>query len=565
MTAPNPYAWRDSTGEGESVERDDLITQAIRQLSVGNVIVVGGYGTGKTWLLRQIEARLRASGDAVLFLDGPPTIGGLPEVIRVMLRLIEPDAASLDPLVTGFVRGRERGSALEDLSDQAISRLPLPELMRSALDARGIERAVAIFDEADRYVDRNDGENLGRKVFNHLEHVTRELKGRLRVIAAGGIGVYGLKTMMGSAFIDNAKWTKLSPFTVAQMRALAQPFWRTGRELSDEAFEQMRINTGGHAALTVYGLQSAWTTDIPMSALDVTRVFHEFARDTPEFIRNYWSKIADPKWSDAAERLLHALKTGESPHSIATLQRAIAGQSGALPLSLDQVLDLLVAAGAARETAPRGSTTGEIYVELIPSVLIPPSRAPSDVSDTRTMFVSELVGALTNMHRFASAWFSGDGDNRTLVPEANLAASVAVQLLQRGVPVDLEAVRGPGRTDILAELNASGRPRKAVAETKIWGRNDYASIHAQTCGYWTDDVDAAVAVTFTDRGIDDWTDKYAQQCLVGQCETHQLLTHRAPLIAHFEARSTLPDGRSVVVDHMLLQMPRPPRAQRKAT
>lgn len=553
----NPYEWRATNDRARTVERTDLLEQIAHDLSRGdNVVLVGGLGTGKTVLLQQLRERLRADGDrAVAFLSQPPASRTVESVLREVLRLLEPDPAALDLVLSKFSHRRSATTSRDPFDGVDVGRLPFDKVVEAVLEARGHEQAVLIFDELDQYVEATETRGLAREVFNRIETWTRSLKPRLAVVAAGGVGLFGVRTLLGSDFSENACWREMKPLTEAQVDELALPFQDDGRPLSDDVRSQLRLFAGGQAALTQYGLQEMWSLDRSPTPLDLAFIYRRFELDRP-FIEAYWRKIASPMISSATRRVLDVVRAQSPAVASRMIRDAIAQAPEPVTLSPRDVLSLLVSAGLLRVVGER--TAEPLTLELIPSVLQPLPEASPTRGDLRDALVEQLVRMLGFVHRLGVDFFVGKGDERSLVPEAVLSSSLALQLLQAGWLVEREAVRAAGRTDLLVGQVAFSQ--RAVVETKIWNRNDYEEVHAQVCGYMAADVSTGVAVMFTDHATKDWAADYEKKCLQGRCERHERLASNAPLIARFAACSTLADGRAITVDHMLLQLPRPARA-----
>jgi len=547
----NPYEWRGNGDDTRTVPRDELLNRILDQLKTGNVEVIGGLGTGKTMLLMALQKRLMAEGQtlAVLWRRAPSaSMLTLGEVFRAVVAEIEPDDARLGEVLAVHVRGAERGRPLDDLSEKALLRLSSKgsQIIEAILDGRGVERAVLLFDEIEGYIDHQDRSNLAREFFNLLERWTRDLGGRLRIVAAGGLDLYGLKTLLGSAFEENVKRCELQPLTAAQVIALVEPFRDDGRPLSAAALEQLRISAGGHAALTIYGLQRGWELGGEVTSLVLARIFAEFQREA-HFVGRYWEKIANPVWSDAARRVLAVIQDPKGPLSVGMLQDAIRESHGTTELSVDQVLQLLVAAGLIRDTALRGAGEPEVHVELIPSVLLPRGPALPSGGDFRAVLVSEVSFALGFIQRFASDFFWGDRDARLIVPEETLTASVALQLLQRGASVE----RG---RDLTVSLPRFAATTTGAVFVRVWGYEGFEEALALACAAWGPTCAAGVVATFADRPSDDWLAEYERRCVQGRCERYEHLGAPSPAQARIAAHSTRPDGRVVVVDHLLISL-----------
>jgi len=434
----NPFEWRGApVNSAPRVSRGVLVAELLGHLKTSNAIVVGGFGMGKSWLLDELADTLQRDGQSlVALIESAPPYGGMAEVERRLLRAIEPDREALDTLVERHVFGRERGAVLEDLSDLAVQRLPVDKLIGEILDRRQRARAVAIFDEVESYLKHGDGERLAREVFNGLNAWSQAMRGRLRVVAAGGIGVYGLKSRLGSAFADNVAWARLRPFSFEELQQLAAPLASAHHPFTGEGLRQLAIHTGGHAALSVFGLHQAWDHPGEVGALEMARFLADFSRSHSSFRLGYLEKLSDPRWTTAVTRILEQLQSHASPYKVSDLRRLLVEHDGVERLRLDEVLAVLSASGLIREGAVPVDEGNEVHVDVLPSILLP-QPAPALPRDTpQVRLRAAVAAALANMQRWATAWFHGDGDDRRLVPEANLAASIALQLHPFGMNIE---------------------------------------------------------------------------------------------------------------------------------
>ena len=104
-----------------------------------------------------------------------------------------------------------------------------------------------------------------------------------------------------------------------------------------------------------------------------------------------------------------------------------------------------------------------------------------------------------------------DGSGKRLVPEAVFAAYLALGFELLGWQADRETQLGAGRTDLLLRWN--GSRQRAIAEVKIWGRNDYLDVQRQVESYWTSDVEAGAVVMISPSPPADWPAVYRDRCL----------------------------------------------------
>jgi hypothetical protein len=125
-----------------------------------------------------------------------------------------------------------------------------------------------LFDEFDRYarLPKDEMESRpGRDFFNSLESMRRSppRSGSVGVLAAGSIGSFVFRDVLGSPFIDRARRLLLSCFDREQLAALAVPFAERGQEFPPEVREALLLASGGNPALTTYGLGELWPQDHP--------------------------------------------------------------------------------------------------------------------------------------------------------------------------------------------------------------------------------------------------------------------------------------------------------------
>ena len=190
----------------------------------------------------------------------------------------------------------------------------------------------------------------------------------------------------------------------------------------------------------------------------------------------------------------------------------------------------------------------------IASLLNLPKSSPP-LPDLRAQLVRDLRHLLEKLHRSSADFFRPTGSGKRLVPESVFSSHLALGLELLGWRCEREAQRAAGRTDLLVRRN--GGDETAVVEVKIWRRNDDRQAHRQVESYWTADVVAGAAVALTDAVVDEWPDRYRQECLapLGLSAEAKPVAD-SPLTAHFEVGSTTADGIAVSVDHLLLRLPR---------
>lgn len=276
--SPNPYKWQSHSPE-EPVERRRLLDDLTTQLLKGcGLVLVGGRGMGKSVVLRQVEARLGARDDVrVVRISGRPPQGTIGACLSDLAQRL-----GLEPPLT-----LDAGWMIQALLERE------PDL----------SAVVLLLDEIDQYArPSSTSEPLARMWLNHLESVRRE-RSDFGVLAAGGLGLYYLKSVFGSTFIGRADWHYLSPFNEAELDLLAGHFERDGRPLSAPVVSALRLASGGIPALATFGLQELWTTEEPSEAA-VARTFGSFKRKNRMFLKDVHDAVTHPDLSDVPARVL---------------------------------------------------------------------------------------------------------------------------------------------------------------------------------------------------------------------------------------------------------------------
>lgn len=394
----------------------------------------------------------------------------------------------------------------------------------------------------------------GRELFNHLEATRRDYR-ELGILAAGSLGIFVFRDVLGSSFLARADAVRIPTFGVTEAAGLARPFAERGRPLPATTLEALLLSSGGNPALLTYGLESLWPLAEP-DERDVAAVYAHFLKENKEFLRDFELSFADESLSQAPRRVWDLVRAGRSPFSHAELREAC--ESSAAPLSLDfaDVLDLLQAAGLVRV---KGSwSIDPVHVHPIPSLLSLPARA-SAAPDLGAQLARDLRQLLERIHAAAADFYrpgprAGEAGKR-LVPESVFAAYLALGFELLGWQVEREAQHGAGRTDL--KLRWNGASELAIVELKIWGRPRYEEDHRQVEGHWSARVVAGAVVMLTDTEIDDWPGAYRGKCLApGVTEVDSEAAEDSPVRARLAWTSTSADGAAVRVDHFLLRLPR---------
>jgi hypothetical protein len=532
----NPYKW-DEHRPQHPVRRQDLLTKVGERILKGESgYLIGCRGMGKSVFLRQLEEELRRPGNTLFFFPTPGVSETIPAAIQaIATKMVESSRA----------RGAPEGllDALQDYSARGMLR----ELFVTYLDETpaDVERLLLIYDELDRYA------SFGRSFFTELEDIRKNSDGRLVIFAAGGIGLVALDTLLGSSFFSRLTPEILEPFDRHGLARLAEPFARRGAALSLDVLETLRLASGGNLGLATFGLQRLWSLASP-SPGDVAEIFDDFRDKHGGFLKAIREPIFDEAVSDAPARVWRKLQATGGQVTRQRLRELIRGTKGAQRVDDRWVFNMLRSTGLIRcsDDAYRRAT---IEVELIPSILTFDIPGESTTKGSiREQLVADLVHALTGIQRMSPDFFRSDEKNKKqIVPEAVFAAILGLVLQERGWKVEREAQSAAGRTDVKAQHVDFGESW-VVIEVKIWNRNDYADIHGQVTGYWSQGVEALATVMVTDVQKQAWPDDYETTCLTKQVPAHERKDSPRALAGHFVAST---DGIPVKeVDHFLLRL-----------
>lgn len=531
MTA-NPYNWQ-SHRPRVLVPRPDTGLVVETLLNNGSAIVMGGRGMGKSVFLRQLKAELEQTpGTRVLTIVGPPATLTVEACLAHLAQVL--DVPVKDSLYS----------------------LEIFERYFAGEDAPG--RLILLFDEFDRYAEKGGSSSQppGRGFFNDLEGARRELP-QLGILAAGSIGIFIFRDVLGSSFLSRALHLRLRPFVKTEAARLAAPFAELGAPLTEDVHDALFLASGGIPALLTYGLQELWKLGREAAPHDVTVVYKDFEAHYGDYLRDLLSALKDSRFSDAPARLWEYIQEHAGRMSRDDLEKALGKPSGVLKLTVTDALHLLETAGVVRleSSAHRDNP---LTVFPISSVLnLSASSLVED--DLRQDFLRDLTALLAKLHRSSADFFRqgrtapGRDGRKLLVPESVFAAHLALGFELLGWRSERETQRGAGRTDLL--LRRNGDSQVIILEVKIWGRNDYRKAHQQVESYWTADVAAGAVVQLTDRDLADWPETYRRECLE-PFAAEAVAVKRAPLVAHFEASSTTLAGFEARVDHFLLGLSR---------
>jgi len=488
---------------------------------------------GKSVLLRQVKAAADALPDVTTILFSAPPVDLTPErcldTLARSLGLTLPQPLGATDLLLAF-------------------RAQYPE----------VQLLLLLFDEFDRYAHIpavSASQSAGRRFFNDLEAARRDLPG-IGIAAAGSIGIFVFRDILGSSFLARAEQFRLSPFDRSQLRDLASPFADHGRPLGEDALDALHLASGGNPALATFGLQELWDDrDSAPTEHRVMEIFTGFRERHREFLRDIEQSFSDPALSQAPQRVLDLVKRSGGTISRLDLQEACRAVDGSLRLDFIDVLHLLSASGLVQV---EGSlvTDDPVSVRPVTSILSLPQVSLSR-GGLRERFLYDLAHLLERLHAASADFFrsGGPGEEKKLLPEAVFACFLDLGLGLLGWLVEREAQQAAGRTDLKVRRGSSSET--AVVEVKIWGRNDYQDVHRQIESYWTVGTVAGAVVMITDREIPDWPGSYRSQCL----NPHDVLpitktSPGSPIRAQLSYTSTTPDGMTAYLDHFLLRLPR---------
>ncbi len=493
-----------------------------------SAVLLAGRGSGKSVFLQQIRQGLEEFSDVrVVHFPEPPAE-------RTVGACFDDLARKLEVPSTGALTAKE---------------------LVGAYFSRDVPRnLVLLYDELDRYArsHANISEDPpGRDFFNSLETMRQQTRG-VGILAASSIGYFLFRDRLGSSFVSRAEKWRMLPFDRAELVELARPFAERGSGFGLEALEALYLASGGNAALATYGLEYLWPRRAPTER-DVTEAFVGFLDRNSEFLRSFQLSFADPKLSAAPQRVWDLIRQSDGRVPRDRLLEACGVSDSVLLLDIEDVLDLLTAAGLVRI---HGSSRADpVHVQPINSILSLPS-VPFPASDLQEQLRRDLRVLLHRLHVSSADFFRPGKRGKQLVPEAVFAAFLALGFELLGWQVDREVQRGAGRTDLLLRRSGSAL---AVIETKIWGRNDFREAHQQVASYWSAETVAGAVVQITDAELPEWPRDYRHQCLepLGVDAEEQPMPD-SPIRACFETAGETGDGMTARIDHYLLRLLRRP-------
>ncbi len=523
----NPYDWQ---GHQPQVVVPRSETQPIltRLRRGGGVWVLAGRGMGKSVFLRQLEQAAASLSDVTVarVSTAPPELS-----YRSCLREL---AAQL-------------GLADEDVRDSG-------DLVKRFRDRHETnDGLIFLFDEFDRYCRAPfdvSGNLAGRDFFNDLENTRKEH--HVGLLAAGGVGSYVFRDVLGSTFLSRAQNVLLETFGRAEVEQMAELLGERSGPLPPEVVDLLMLSTGGNPALVTYGLERLWEEPEP-KARKIVEIFDDFQQEHRQYLWAIQRSFADERLSGAPQRVWDMARTSDGRLPQSELKQACRGND-LLALDFAEVIDLLRAAGLVRLV---GTVKADpVSVQALPSILN--LEGHSSTQETLSArFFEDLVSTLNRLHSLSADFFrpEGSGKGKRLVPEATFVGVLALGLLGLGWQVEREAQYSAGRTDL--KLKHPEHDDIAVVEVKIWGRNDFEAVQRQVESYWSAEVVAGAVVMLTDRELAEWPSSYRQKCLdTPQLEIRSIPTSGSPIRARWSCRSQTADGLEARVDHFLLRVVR---------
>ncbi len=523
----NPYNWQ---GHQPRVLVPRPQTQPIlrRLLRGGGIWVLAGRGMGKSVFLAQLERAAASLPDVTVarVSTAPPELSYRSCLGRLASELGIPEKGLQDS---------------GDLAKRFRERQEVPH------------RLIFLFDEFDRYCRApfdSPGNLAGRDFFNDLEDTRKEH--HVGILAAGGIGSFVFRDVLGSSFLSRARKVLLEPFGSAELELLARPFAERAVGLPQEVLDLLMLSTGGNPALATYGLECLWEEPAP-NARKIVEIFENFQLEHRQYLWTIRKSFDDERLSGAPERVWEMVRQSDGHLPRAELRQACRGDN-LLALDFADVIDLLQAAGLVRLVGSVKSNP--VSVQPLASILSLEGR-PSLQAGFSERFREDLESILMKLHTLSADFFrpGSSGRDKQLVPEATFAGVLALGFLSLGWQAEREAQHGAGRTDL--KMTHPVVEGKAVIEVKIWGRNDFKDVQRQVESYWSADVVAGAVVMLTDRELAQWPEFYRRDCLDNpRLEASAIQTRDSPIRARWSCRSQTADGLEARVDHFLLRISR---------
>jgi hypothetical protein len=480
---------------------------------------------GKSVLLHQIEEQLTyIPGTRVVQVPSPPE----------------------EATVAGAVRDLAASLGIRDLDPPRMD-----DLLERTLQGN-VTRLVVLFDEADQYIALGGAEGVfARAWFNKLE-ATRKQKqweSRFDLVFAGGLGLLYLEREIGSGLVSRAEPCILSPFGPSEIASLAKPFEEDGRALNDECLEALLAFSGGSPALVTYGLEKLWGAGAA-NVSELERIFGSFRDRNDSFIRSVRSSVSHRGRLDAPWRVLEVVREHFGSVPMSRLRDACTSRDETMTIDPEQALKLLSAAGLLKV---QGSMSADpVAAWPVASILNLP-ETPAGTGDPIDRLIQDVSAILAGLHRFGRDFHGKEG----LLHEDLYSSMIGVGLQILGwLETEREPVQAAGYADVKVQLRTRpGLGGHVIIETKIWRTVDYnKGIQQQIDDYHITETVHSIAVTLGVRTEKGWTNAYEQTCLAGL--TFEKLETPRDLVGRWRVRSTAPDGRERLTDHLLVQIPK---------
>ncbi|GEN13187.1 hypothetical protein SAMN05443572_11965 [Myxococcus fulvus] len=520
----NPYRW-DIHAISQDVEviREQQLESVARLLRRGSgVVLLGGRGMGKSVFLRQLMRTLKSTPSLVVKILSPPVDRSLPGALANLAGVLNIDIKGHPP-------------SAQEILERFFER------------EKHIQSIVLLFDELDQYA-MGEGDiagALGRIWFDHLE-AARKNTGRLGLLAAGNLGMYLLRHSYSSSFLSRASVEKLLPFSEDELTQLATPVVRRNHLVDSNVLDAIRLVSGSNPALATYALEQLWSATAP-TPTEVTNIYSGFQRKHPEFIRSSLKALTADELSGIPFRVLELIRKSDGAVPRKTLLQ-VANIQPSSKFDLEDTLTLLQSAGLIHFG---GMVTDDpVYVRPVAS-LLNLANTSHFKQDVEKGLAEDLEELLQRMHAMGVDLLQA---SRQILPEAVYSAFLTLGLRLKGWEAEREAQNGAGRTDI--KVKRPGEASLCIVEVKIWGRNDYKSIHDQVCAYWSSNVTAGFAIMLTEKELLNWENEYLVECLALPNASIKHGQATPPVRAHFIAESKTPDTAPARVHHFLLRIPR---------
>lgn len=524
------YNWA-STASIPELERRALREPIVQQLlDGGSVIIYGGHGMGKSYLIRQLKRDLTAYSH-VHVVDLRPSAKQTAEAF--VGQLADKLQIALDPASAGT-------------SEITI--------LRRWLAAHPLKHLVLLFDEADGYL---RDPLIGKGFFNAIESTRRnDADLRMGLLVAGGLGLIEVARDLASPLSQFAKRVFAPRFSQAEVAELAQ---LGGLTVKQETFDTLHLYSGGVPALSIRGLRELAlageaASSVVAAAERLATLFGNLrsARASAgpiqpaNFVQSVWTSLGEGQASDLPARIWRILRSTPTVETQRQLAARLDGR--AQPSEIDSALHLLEAAGLLEviETINGG------MLRLVPSILSLPDPAQAAQQSTlRDQLRADLIAALRYIRRWGSTSFLRD---KALMPEAVFQTAILITLASRGwTHVTQESEQGAGRVDVRASHPYFPDEGHVIVEVKRWPSNDYKEIQAQVESY-RDDETGALATVMISMKQDLDAAEFNQTCFGGEA-TEAAFDALGPLIL-LERSTQRPDDAPMPIDHFLLKLVR---------